>query len=43
MVDGFNIFNSSTPNDINISESGFGKVTSIPTSRRFRGGVRFEF
>jgi hypothetical protein len=43
IVDGFNIFNSSTPNDINISESGFGKVTSIPTSRRFRGGVRFEF
>ena len=43
VVDGFNIFNSSTPNDINISESGFGKVTSIPTSRRFRGGLRFEF
>jgi len=43
VVDGFNVFNSSTPNDINISESGFGKVTSIPSSRRFRGGIRFEF
>ena len=43
VVDGFNIFNSSTPNDINVSESAFGKVTSIPSARHFRGGVRFEF
>jgi hypothetical protein len=42
VADGFNMFNSSTPTDINLQYE-WGKVTAIPTSRRFRGGVRFEF
>ena len=42
VVDGFNVFNSDTPTDIDV-QFEYGKVTAIPTSRRFRGGVRFEF
>jgi len=30
------------PTDIDI-QFEYGKVTAIPTSRRFRGGLRFEF
>jgi hypothetical protein len=43
VVDGFNVFNTSAPTDIVISEGGFGKVTAIPSPRRFRGGIRYEF
>jgi outer membrane receptor protein involved in Fe transport len=42
VVDGFNVFNSSTPTDMDI-QFEYGKVTAIPTSRRFRFGARFEF
>ncbi len=42
IVDGFNIFNSSTPLDIDV-HADYGKVTSIPQSRRFRFGPRYEF
>jgi hypothetical protein len=42
VVDGFNVFNSSTPTDMD-PHFEFGKVTAIPASRRFRGGVRFQF
>jgi hypothetical protein len=42
VIDGFNIFNSFTP--INMDPNfEYGKVTSIPTSRRFRGGIRYQF
>jgi Carboxypeptidase regulatory-like domain/TonB dependent receptor-like, beta-barrel len=42
IVDGFNIFNSSTPTDVDVLEE-YGKVTAIPQSRRFRFGARYEF
>jgi Carboxypeptidase regulatory-like domain/TonB dependent receptor-like, beta-barrel/TonB-dependent Receptor Plug Domain len=42
VVDGFNVFNSNTPTDIDIQYE-WGKVTAIPTSRLFRFGARFEF
>jgi len=42
VVDGFNLFNSFTPVDMD-PHFEYGKVTAIPNSRRFRGGVRFEF
>ncbi|HVO12926.1 MAG TPA: TonB-dependent receptor [Vicinamibacteria bacterium] len=42
IVDGFNLFNSYTPTDIDI-QFEWGKVTAIPESRRFRAGVRFQF
>ena len=42
IVDGFNIFNSFTPTDADPLNE-FGKVTSIPQSRRFRFGARYEF
>jgi hypothetical protein len=42
IVDGFNVFNSFTPTDVDpIFE--YGKVTAIPQSRRFRFGARYEF
>jgi len=42
IVDGFNIFNTFTPTDVDpIFE--YGKVTAIPSSRRFRFGARWEF
>jgi outer membrane receptor protein involved in Fe transport len=42
VVDGFNLFNSFTP--INMDPHfEYGKVTSIVSSRRFRGGVRYQF
>jgi hypothetical protein len=42
MVDGFNMMNVDTPTDIDVQYE-WGKVTSIPSSRRFRFGARFEF
>jgi hypothetical protein len=42
IVDGFNIFNSSTPLDIDV-QADYGRVNTIPLSRRFRFGVRYEF
>jgi hypothetical protein len=42
IVDGFNIFNSFTPTDIDYGWE-YGKVTGIPTSRRFRIGARYQF
>ena len=42
VVDCFNVLNSAAPEDIDI-QFEWGKVTSIPSPRRFRGGVRFEF
>jgi hypothetical protein len=42
VLDGFNVFNSSTPLNIDVNFD-YGKVTSIPQSRRFRFGARYEF
>jgi hypothetical protein len=42
VVDGFNVFNSNAPINMDV-HFDYGKVQSIPTARRFRGGVRFEF
>ena len=42
VMDGFNMFNSNTPTDIDIQYE-WGKVTAIPAPRRFRAGVRYEF
>ncbi len=42
VVDGFNVFNTNTPTDIDI-QFEWGKVTAIPSARRFRGGLRYEF
>ena len=42
IVDGFNIFNTSTPLDIDV-QADYGRVNSIPQSRRFRFGLRYEF
>ncbi len=42
IVDGFNIFNTFTPTDADALNE-YGKVTSIPQSRRFRFGARYEF
>jgi Carboxypeptidase regulatory-like domain/TonB dependent receptor-like, beta-barrel len=42
VIDGFNIFNSSTPLNIDV-QFEYGRVTSIPTARRFRFGLRYEF
>jgi len=42
IVDGFNIFNTFTPTDADPLNE-YGKVTSIPQSRRFRFGARYEF
>jgi Carboxypeptidase regulatory-like domain/TonB dependent receptor len=42
VLDGFNIFNSSAPLDMDVHFE-YGKVTSIPQSRRFRFGARYEF
>jgi hypothetical protein len=42
ILDGFNIFNSFTPTDIDYTWE-YGKVTGIPTSRRFRIGARYQF
>jgi outer membrane receptor protein involved in Fe transport len=42
VVDGFNVFNSYTPMNIDVQWE-YGKVTSIPQSRRFRLGVRYQF
>jgi hypothetical protein len=42
VVDGFNIFNSSTATDMD-PHFEFGKITAIASSRRFRGGIRYQF
>jgi hypothetical protein len=42
VADGFNVFNVSTPTDINLQYE-WGKVSAIPSARRFRGGIRLEF
>jgi hypothetical protein len=42
VVDGFNIFNSFTPTDVDPLFE-YGKVTAIPRSRRFRFGAKYEF
>jgi hypothetical protein len=43
VVDGFNILNTDTPIDLSVIGDGYGRVTSIPQSRRFRMGVRYQF
>ncbi len=43
VVDGFNVFNSSTATDMNVYSEGYGKIDNIPQGRRFRMGVRFQF
>jgi hypothetical protein len=42
VVDGFNIFNTAAPLNADVRFE-YGKVTAIPTSRRFRIGLRYEF
>ncbi len=42
VVDGFNVFNTNTPTNIDVQWE-FGKVTAIPQSRRFRAGIRYQF
>ena len=42
ILDGFNLFNSRTATDVD-PHFEYGKITSIPTSRRFRAGVRYQF
>jgi hypothetical protein len=42
ILDGFNIFNSDTPLNMDV-QFDYGKVRSIPQSRRFRFGARYEF
>jgi hypothetical protein len=42
VFDGFNVFNSHAPTDIDV-QFEYGKVTAIPTSRRVRFGARYEF
>jgi carboxypeptidase family protein/TonB-dependent receptor-like protein len=41
-IDGFNLFNTNTPTNIDYQWE-YGKVTGIPDSRRFRGTARFTF
>jgi hypothetical protein len=42
IVDGFNVFNSFTPTDVD-PHFEYGKVTAIPKARHFRFGLRYEF
>lgn len=42
VVDGFNIFNTSTPTDMD-PQFEYGKVTAIPAARWFRLGLRYQF
>ena len=43
ILDGFNMFNTDVPIDLSVIGDGYGRVTSIPQSRRFRMGVRYQF
>jgi outer membrane receptor protein involved in Fe transport len=43
VVDGFNVFNSSTATNMSVYSEGYGKIDNIPQGRRFRMGVRFQF
>jgi len=43
IVDGFNMFNTAVPIDLSVIGDGYGRVTSVPQSRRFRMGVRYQF
>jgi hypothetical protein len=42
VIDGFNIFNTAAPLNMDVHFE-YGRVTSIPTARRFRFGLRYEF
>jgi len=42
VLDGFNIFNSSTPTDMDPLFE-YGKVTAIPQARWFRLGLKYQF
>jgi Carboxypeptidase regulatory-like domain/TonB dependent receptor len=42
VLDGFNIFNSAAPLNADVNFE-YGRVTAIPTARRFRFGLRYEF
>ena len=42
VVDGFNIFNSSAPLNMDV-QFEYGRIASIPTPRRFRFGLRYQF
>jgi Carboxypeptidase regulatory-like domain/TonB dependent receptor len=42
VVDGFNIFNTNAPINADVRFE-YGRVQSIPTARRFRFGLRYEF
>ena len=42
IIDGFNLFNAATATQIDYQWE-YGKITGIPSSRRFRGSARFNF
>ena len=42
VLDGFNIFNSSAPLNMDVHFE-YGRVAAIPMARRFRFGLRYEF
>jgi hypothetical protein len=42
VVDGFNIFNSSAPLNMDV-QFEYGRIASIPSPRRFRFGLRYQF
>jgi hypothetical protein len=42
VLDGFNIFNTSAPLNMDV-HFDYGRVAAIPIARRFRFGLRYEF
>jgi hypothetical protein len=42
VVDGFNIFNTAAPLNMDVHFE-YGRVAAIPTPRRFRFGLRYQF